>query len=410
VKSLVAIALAAGLSLGHPGIFRDRTRSSVLFRVLPGGPSSGQVAAGTLAGSKGEALTTTRASTRTCTKADGTLASLSNNTPCVEASGLVVEPSGTNLVLRSESIDIATWIKYNVTLTANSSDVFDLYGTGHTEERIDFAAITGTNQDTGIYQQVSTVGSGAGAYSASVYARTASGTAQEYVYMQDGTNLKGSTLCTFGTTYTRCCLPNITLAAASNYFHLGNERAVAGGFSAAMGNLPAATLYVEGYQLEKGSTCTSYTPTVATAVTRSADVVSAGSLTIGAAFSLGATATLSALPNDATLVQPYNSSGGTLAQLLVRASDSKVLCNGGGTGAVSSGAITLGTSFRASCSYDGANYTACLNGACSTTAGTAPGATTFTATNLGNGLTGSATNAQGWLHSLCVNSSSGTCL
>lgn len=396
---------------------QDRSRrecggAAPLLQVLPGGPASSQTALGTLTGSKGEPSTTARASTRSCTRSDGVIVTLSANQPCVESTGLLVEPSGTNLALKSEQIGTTTFQFYGgASAVQNSTDVLDVYGTGNTAEKVSFSAISGTGQDTGLYQQISTVSSGAGAYSLSVFARTASGSASEYLYMQDGTNLKGSTLCTFGTSYSRCCLPNVTMAAsATSFFHLGVERAVAGGFSAAMANQPAATLYVQGFQVEKGATCSSYIPTTTTAVTRAGDVVSMAGIAGGSSICLGVTGTLLGLPNDAMLLQPYQVAGTLRTQLYVRASDSKVRCDNGSTqGVTSTGTITLGTSFHASCSYDGTNYTVCLNGGCTSAAGTALTTTTHSSINLGNHLLAANASPVGWLHSFYFDSKASPC-
>lgn len=57
----------------------------------------------------GQTLAITRATTKYCAKSDGTLVLLSANKVAVEADGLLVEGSRTNLVLRSQEFDNAAW-------------------------------------------------------------------------------------------------------------------------------------------------------------------------------------------------------------------------------------------------------------------------------------------------------------
>lgn len=380
--------------------------SKALFKLLTGGPTAGQICAGSLSG-----ITVSRASTSTCTKADGTLAALSSNQLVVEPTGILVQPSTTNLALQSEVFGVTTYTKYNVTLVSNSTDVTDIYGTGNTAERLDLAAITATGQDTGMYQQISTVSPGAGAYSLSVSVRTLSGTGSTYLYMQDGTNLKGSVLINPTATWQRFCLANVTLASsATNFFHMGVERAVAGGFSAAMANQPAQTVYAEGFQVEKGSTCTAYIPTTTTATTRAADVVSTTPYALGATPSIGVTATLNAAPaSDEELLQNYNNGSGARFEMSVRSSDKKVQCTNATTIAASSAAVVVGTPFRASCTYTGTQYKVCLNGTCTSATG-AYAAPTFTVLNFGNASTSALALHSGWLSDICVNNKANTCL
>lgn len=77
-----------------------------LLSVLPVLVVPDAIGATVLAGSRGEALTLVRATSKTCVKADWSLVTLANDAPCVELPGLLVEPLHINTVENSEAINL----------------------------------------------------------------------------------------------------------------------------------------------------------------------------------------------------------------------------------------------------------------------------------------------------------------
>jgi hypothetical protein len=73
-----------------------------------------------LTGSKGEAVTVTRASTRSCTNAAGSMWAVQANEACVADEKLYVEAAVTNLFTRSEEADNGGWTKSGTSVTANA--------------------------------------------------------------------------------------------------------------------------------------------------------------------------------------------------------------------------------------------------------------------------------------------------
>jgi hypothetical protein len=241
---------------------RGGCTDSVLFRVLPGGPTSSQIAAGTLATSTGAAITTVRASNKYCGNASGGLTLLSSNQPCVDTIGLNSEPSATNLLLQSEDFTSASWTKTNVTVTANS-------GTGPWG-----AATADTLQSTvaGGLAQSADVTAAASSYSASGWCWTGAGTQSFDVVIFDVTGAAALKTCaglsattSTNTGATRWACENSTVPTAG---HIIVARLYPG-TSAGTG-----TVICGGLQMEAGKVATSYIPTAGTTATRAADIMS----------------------------------------------------------------------------------------------------------------------------------------
>jgi hypothetical protein len=168
------------------------------------------------------------------------------------ARGLLIEEQRTNQALYSAQFDNATWSKSGISVTANS--VVSPDGT------VTASTITATTANGDIYLAT---GGTAGTYTASVYVRRKTGTGQlQWVTLDGGRTNVTQTISS--TSWTRINYPS-TGTLTNNYFGL---RIVVSGDE----------FYVWGAQLEAGSFATSYIPTVASSVTRSADVASVNTL------------------------------------------------------------------------------------------------------------------------------------
>lgn len=230
------------------------------------------VGSGALAGSFGQALTFTRATTKTVetSGANATIATLSSGQPGVGIKGLSVEAAATNLCLRSSEFDSATWGKSHngaalPVVTANAVVAPD--GTT-TADQIAYPAVSGAGNYAEVYQQIAMT---AVAYVSSVWLKTASGTATLYLSSTtDGVTWKRTT-CNVTATWQRFELTGTY--TATNWFHmLSIDRR-----DASQADQIAQTVLAWGFQVELGSAASSYIATAGTQATRNADAVTIAS-------------------------------------------------------------------------------------------------------------------------------------
>lgn len=166
-----------------------------------------------------------------------------------------MEASRTNVILRSQELDNATWTLAGIgggtapTVTANAATAPD--GTV-TADRIDFPAV-GAGQTSAIYQTV-----GGTPYSFSFYVRGVSSGGTLDVCVTGGTC---PDTCTYvAGSWTRCV--SVLASTINPFFSNYNGRA-------------AQSVYVWGVQAESyASYATSYIPTTSATVTRSAETAS----------------------------------------------------------------------------------------------------------------------------------------
>lgn len=234
----------------------------------------------------GSLVTFTRASSGTFVGSDGLIktattneARFDHNPTTGESLGLLVEEARTNLLLRSEELDNASWTASEATITANQiaapngTTTADLFTTSAT-----------TGVEHYILQSFTVAASTA--YTASVYAKAGTGSIFDLQYRVAGAWAGGNVLVGFNLSTQVVTITSGTATASitpvgNGWFRcqITATSSVAGGspqFRIATGD-GGGTLYLWGAQLEAGAFPTSYIPTTTAAATRSADVASIGS-------------------------------------------------------------------------------------------------------------------------------------
>ena len=229
-------------------------------------------------------VTFTRGTTATFVGSNGLIQTAAINTPrfdfdpvTLAPRGLLIEEQRTNLLVRSEAFDNASWAKGNATVSANSTTAPD--GTASADTLISAASTAAT-----FAQQA--VAPTAAAHTFTVYAKASGAQFVQLLWSSaNSTNFANFDL-SAGTvtagTYTSASITNAgsgwyrisitsTLAAAAGAVNIYLVNSGAASRGASFTGNGTSGVFLWGAQLEVGAFATSYIPTVASQVTRSAD-------------------------------------------------------------------------------------------------------------------------------------------
>ena len=288
--------------------------------------------------------------------------------------GLLVEEQRTNLALYSEQFNDAYWTKNGSTITANSGVAPDGTTTA------DLMILTAN--EGRVQRNITTTSN-----SASIYVKFVSGTGLFAIDTNGGVAADKTlfNLNTGAVVSTGAANSNSTITPVGNgWYRVSTARGLTTGltlfFGLATGSLAGDQLLIWGAQLEAGAFATSYIPTVASTVTRSADIANmTGSLFSQWYGQSEGTFVISTSPIavDNDIVFSVSNSGGYNNSIYFPADSGSqfIVVNGGAVQAnIDAGTVTANTTNKIAGAYRASNFAASVGGGAvvATTSGTIP--------------------------------------
>lgn len=329
-RNAVAIGVSQHLTLGGPDLLSKLSPSLIL-----------QFAG---AQTMDPRITFTRSTTATFTGSNGLLQTAAINTPRFDYDpvtlaplGLLIEEQRTNLVTYSEQFDNAAWTKTNASVTANTIVSPD---GALTADKL----VENTANGFHLAQSATITPTASTLYTFTCYAKAAERTQVSVAFTGGGSADSGVIFNLLNGTYVA------TIGVAPNSYNIisvgdgwyrcsitwvtTNTNVIAGRVYSALSSAISYTgdgtsgIYIWGAQLEAGAFPTSYIPTVASQVTRAADVAVMAETNFSSWYTQGVgtlftNATLnSSSVSDATVVEIGN---GTNANRITVASGASTL-------------------------------------------------------------------------------------
>lgn len=370
-----------------------------------------------LSGSLDPRITFTRASTATFTGSNGLIQSAAINAPrfdydpvTLASKGLLIEEQRTNLVLRSEEFDNASWAKNNGTISANTIASPD--GTTNADAFIENTAVSAFHS---ISQSLTKAASNI-QYAVSFYVKdkgrqvafnvnSAGGSSGVAGRVNPATGAITQNATAFGSGFTAGTLTMtnvgngwyrvVMIATSDTSTNITFQMSLHNGTTNVYTGNGVSGAYLYGAQLEAGAFATSYIPTVAATVTRSADIATMTGTNFSSWYNqtegtivVSADSTRPSTSTPATRVFSFND--GTAGNDIRTGNTSTLqVVNGGVTQANLTPTPLIpydGTAFTFASAWSANNFASVTTGAVATdTVGTIPAVTQF---SLGGGPSG----------------------
>jgi hypothetical protein len=326
-------------------------------------------------------VTFTRASSGTFVGSNGVLQTAVTDVPRFdhnpttgESLGLLVEEARTNLVLRSEEFDNASWSKGAASISANSiaapngtvtadTLIEDATTAEHLTEQ-SFLTVSGTSYTFSVYVKSDGVKDKVGLrFTTANWSGSSSNIVRFDLATGVGTTVSGSPI------FSSQALPNgwwkfsITSTSSSTGSATARIHLVAtGGTNLSYAGDGTSGMYLWGAQLEAGAFPTSYIPTTTATVTRSADVAS--DTTRGGNIRSLYVQFRSPASGTRPVVSLDDNTANERIEILTSGSDPNLLVTDGGSAVadLDAGAVSANTTARIAARFNTDNFAASISG------------------------------------------------